>query len=406
MFARSKSSAGTGSADNLARGRPSPTSPPSGSSQSLSPPPSPQSSLAGRSKSSAAISRSKSRDPNATPPSSSTSAMSRSKSRDARLASKSSSAASLGSPGSRVKSPLPPNSAPGSVSPSLAQLQRSKSPNSSSPSLLQSKSPSSPSLAQGRSGSRGATGRSNIPLPVPPTQPQQYQSQQWANPYTTDIMKEVVVVTSRGTFIVKCPSDATVSWALQAATDLMAGSGANAGGRNPLVAARTADGTVARDEEKIFSVCRENKILFAITADEVCNIPPAFQTAFSHTSGPTKSTSSLSSQKPLPSSTALDGSIQSLDGTDAGGQPRRRRRTIVRAGEMASFAPAPAVPSVPDAKTRTTVERRSMSPDGAVKGVMDREKMARMSLQRKMDLDGVMNDLDSWVAGEVFEYNV
>ncbi|KAJ3201234.1 hypothetical protein HDU67_001475, partial [Dinochytrium kinnereticum] len=258
MFARSKSSAGTASADNLARGRPNPTSPsspPTGSASSLSPPTSPQQSgLGARSKSTAAMARSKSRDPAAV--SSASSVMSRSKSRDARLATpKSSSAASLGSPSSRAKSAAAPNSAPGTASPSLAQLQRSKSPNTSSPSLPSSRAKStasSPSLAsQGRSGSRGV-GRSNIPLPTPPPQPQ--TQQQWVNPYVGgDIMKEIVVVTSRGTFIVKCPSEATVAWTLQAASDLMTGSIAKSGSKNPLVAARTADGTVARDEERIFN---------------------------------------------------------------------------------------------------------------------------------------------------------
>ncbi|KAJ3192595.1 hypothetical protein HK101_006278, partial [Irineochytrium annulatum] len=111
------------------------------------------------------------------------------------------------------------------------------------------------------------------------------------------IMKDVVVVTSKGTFIVKCPGDATVAWTLDAATTLMmqgsqnalAGSseavGSNSDSRTPLVAARTADGTVARDDEKIFNICKENKILFAITADEVTNIPPAFQNAFAANGG-------------------------------------------------------------------------------------------------------------------------
>ncbi|KAJ1552131.1 hypothetical protein HK405_012527, partial [Cladochytrium tenue] len=89
-----------------------------------------------------------------------------------------------------------------------------------------------------------------------------------ALPLAAYSLKDVVIVTSRGTFIVKCDEEATVAWALNAATDLMmesAAARAKALGeteeseRDPLVAARTADGSVARDEERIFDVCKENK---------------------------------------------------------------------------------------------------------------------------------------------------
>ncbi|KAJ3414343.1 hypothetical protein HDV05_006711 [Chytridiales sp. JEL 0842] len=94
------------------------------------------------------------------------------------------------------------------------------------------------------------------------------------------IHKEVVVVTSKGTFIVKCPQQATVAWTLDSASISMASG-------EKLVAARTADGSVAKDTDHIFDVCKENKILFAITEAETKDIPPAFANAFS---APTSST--------------------------------------------------------------------------------------------------------------------
>ncbi|KAJ1552129.1 hypothetical protein HK405_012540, partial [Cladochytrium tenue] len=130
------------------------------------------------------------------------------------------------------------------------------------------------------------------PPPLPSVTPSLYLSSKTPLPNLLDhTLKEIVIVTSRGTFIVKCREDATVAWALSSATDLMMsgaarpmdgqGDGSDTpSDRDPLVAARTADGSVARDDEKIFDVCKENKILFAITADEITNIPPAFQGAF------------------------------------------------------------------------------------------------------------------------------
>ncbi|KAJ3267522.1 hypothetical protein HDU76_011766, partial [Blyttiomyces sp. JEL0837] len=233
----------------------------------------------------------------------------RSKSRDASSSSLTSSTAAsrakspAGSPSavraSRAKSPVPavppiPNgtTASATASPPMSR-SKSRDPSArnspiSSPSL-RSKSPAS-SLRTSR-----ANRKDDTPAPaLPPTPPQTTST---TTPGTapimmdpnfklpTDLLKEVVVVTSRGTFIVKCQQEATVAWALEAATNEMMASPAMPSGseRNPLVAARTADGSVARDEEKIFTVCKENKILFAITADEVTNIPPAFQNAFNPT---------------------------------------------------------------------------------------------------------------------------
>ncbi|KAI8612763.1 hypothetical protein BC830DRAFT_537681 [Chytriomyces sp. MP71] len=102
------------------------------------------------------------------------------------------------------------------------------------------------------------------------------------SPHT--LQKEIVIVTSRGTFIVKAGVESTIDWALEVASDLMMAANplgaADEGTRVVLVAARTGSGAIAGEEELVFDVCKEDKILFAITADETTNIPPSFAHAF------------------------------------------------------------------------------------------------------------------------------
>ncbi|KAJ3209776.1 hypothetical protein HDU82_000138 [Entophlyctis luteolus] len=98
------------------------------------------------------------------------------------------------------------------------------------------------------------------------------------------MQKEIVIVTSRGTFIVKAGPESTIDWALEVASDLMMAANplgaVDEGTRVVLVAARTGSGLVASEENLVFDVCKEDKILFAITADETANIPPSFAHAF------------------------------------------------------------------------------------------------------------------------------
>ncbi|KAJ3111960.1 hypothetical protein HK100_002498, partial [Physocladia obscura] len=98
------------------------------------------------------------------------------------------------------------------------------------------------------------------------------------------LQKEIVIVTSRGTFIVKAGPESTIDWALEVASDLMMAANplgaVDDGTRVVLVAARTGSGAIASEEDLVFDVCKEDKILFAITADETTNIPPSFAHAF------------------------------------------------------------------------------------------------------------------------------
>ncbi|KAJ3237932.1 hypothetical protein HDU81_008684 [Chytriomyces hyalinus] len=128
------------------------------------------------------------------------------------------------------------------------------------------------------------------PIPTPP--PSAARSRSRSNrpvvrpnllsPHT--LQKEIVIVTSRGTFIVKAGVESTIDWALEVASDLMMAANplgaADEGTRVVLVAARTGSGAIAGEEELVFDVCKEDKILFAITADETTNIPPSFAHAF------------------------------------------------------------------------------------------------------------------------------
>ncbi|ORY29417.1 hypothetical protein BCR33DRAFT_842425 [Rhizoclosmatium globosum] len=99
------------------------------------------------------------------------------------------------------------------------------------------------------------------------------------------LQKEIVLVTSKGTFVVKAGVESTIDWALEVAADLMlaASSYSYSSGeeqRVVLVAARTGNGVVAHEDALVFEVCKQDKILYAITEDEVAAIPPSFIHAF------------------------------------------------------------------------------------------------------------------------------
>ncbi|KAJ3064919.1 hypothetical protein HDU98_011674 [Podochytrium sp. JEL0797] len=129
---------------------------------------------------------------------------------------------------------------------------------------------------------RSLSQRSGLGVSTGSTRPM-LRSQALLSP-TVSLQKEIVIVTSRGTFIVKAGSESSISWALEVASDLMMAANPTQhnddSSRVVLVAARTGSGLVASEDHLVFTVCREDKILFAITADETTNIPPSFAHAF------------------------------------------------------------------------------------------------------------------------------
>ncbi|KAJ3064826.1 hypothetical protein HDU98_011813 [Podochytrium sp. JEL0797] len=94
---------------------------------------------------------------------------------------------------------------------------------------------------------------------------------------------EIVIVTSKGTFIVKAAPQSSIDWALEVASDLLMAANHfdhDEANRVVLVAARTATGTIAHEDSLVFDACRDDKILFAISEDEIDHIPPSFAHAF------------------------------------------------------------------------------------------------------------------------------
>ncbi|KAJ3354469.1 hypothetical protein HDU83_005171 [Entophlyctis luteolus] len=164
----------------------------------------------------------------------------------------------------------PPDPPKARVSPptSIPASSRSRSRNAVGPSSRPARPPISTSSASSHSGSK----TSRPPL----------RSAHLLAPVT--MQKEIVIVTSRGTFIVKAGPESTIDWALEVASDLMMAANPlgslDDGTRVVLVAARTGSGLVALEEHLVFDVCKEDKILFAITADETNDIPPSFAHAF------------------------------------------------------------------------------------------------------------------------------
>ncbi|KAI9331603.1 hypothetical protein BDR26DRAFT_1010905 [Obelidium mucronatum] len=154
-----------------------------------------------------------------------------------------------------------------------------------------------------------------------------------ANLLSPVLQKEIVIVTSRGTFIVKAGVESTIDWALEVASDLMMAanpsSASDEGARVVLVAARTGSGAVASEEQLVFDICKEDKILFAITADETTNIPPSFAHAFA--SNPVSS------------------------------EEHNRALRLKRRDSTASITPPPSVAATPEATTPAAASPNSSS---------------------------------------------